>query len=206
MSRVLCLGAWLLITACSFDPSGLPAQSPGDAANDSNAQADASGPDGMIDASGPDAALPDAALPDAALPPCATDPLYAPNPATVRRYRYYNMTRTWSQARGNCELDGAHLVVIDDGDENTYVRSLISGYSWIGLNDIDEENTWAWVTGAPVPYTHWQSGEPNNGGLGAAEDCVEMRTTTSGRWNDEGCNDGRHFVCECDPDIIPPVE
>jgi hypothetical protein len=206
MGKVLCLGALVLTAGCSFDPSGVPAQPPADASPlvDSAAPADAP-PDTVIDASLPDApiadaGIPDAALPDALLPPCATNPNYVANPLTTRWYRYYDMTRTWTQARDICVADGAHLVVIDDADENAYVRSLSSRILWIGLNDRAVEGRFVWVTGAPVTYTNWQSGEPNDYGL-SGEDCVEMYT--SGLWNDESCGDSLRFVCECDPEYFP---
>jgi hypothetical protein len=201
MGKVLCIGALVLMAGCSFDPSGIPVQQPADAsaAVDSSAPADAR-PDALVDASVLDAPIPDAALPDALLPPCATDLNYTVNPATLRRYRFYNITRTWTQARDICRADGAHLAVIDDADENAYVRSLSSSVLWIGLSDRAVEGMFVWVTGAPVTYTNWQSGEPNNYGL-YGEDCTEMYT--SGLWNDEGCGDALRFVCECDPDYVP---
>ena len=196
MSKTLYLTTLLLMTACTFDPSGLPSQPANDATVDGNTGTDASGADAMADAS-----IPDAPLPDAPLPACATDPLYVPNPTTGRRYRYYNNTRTFNNASGDCETDGAHIAVIDDEDENDYVDSLSSENLWLGATDSADEGVWITVTGAPLTYTNWRGGEPNDYGIG--EDCIELYNS-DGTWNDEGCSDSLRFVCECDPSITVP--
>lgn len=43
---------------------------------------------------------------------------------------------------------------------------------------------------------NFNDGEPNNGlYIWEQEDCVEMDLST-GRWNDEGCDSFREFICE----------
>jgi hypothetical protein len=47
-----------------------------------------------------------------------------------------------------------------------------------------------------LPPQNFNDGEPNNGlFVWEDEDCVEMDLVT-GRWNDEGCNEMREFICE----------
>ncbi len=38
----------------------------------------------------------------------------------------------------------------------------VLGQLWIGLNDRAEEGNFEWVSGAPITYTNWGTGEPNN--------------------------------------------
>ena len=57
--------------------------------------------------------------------------------------------RTWHQAKAACELFGAHLAVIDDEDENTFVNNGLvpKARPWIGLFDKTENSDWIWVDG-----------------------------------------------------------
>jgi hypothetical protein len=142
-----------------------------------------------------DAAIPDAPPPDAAPRlPCVEGNINAEDPGTGRCYMVFTTRRTWATAAADCEaLAGdAHLVTILDAGEAAFVTNLLTERSWIGLNDIDVENTFVWVTGDPLDFELWAQDEPNNSGN---EDCVEI-ATTAGEWNDEGCGETRHYVCE----------
>jgi hypothetical protein len=142
-----------------------------------------------------DAAVPDAPPPDAAAQlPCVEGDINAEDPGTGRCYMVFTTARTWANAAADCEsLDGdAHLATILDAGESAFVTNLLIDRSWIGLNDIDQEGTFVWVTGDPLDFELWVPGEPNNSGN---EDCAEIRFD-NGEWNDEGCGDSRHYVCE----------
>ena len=104
-------------------------------------------------------------------------------------------SRTWLDARTECSNWGGWLVTIRNYDWNSYIHNNYAKDSrrWIGLNDIDSEGNWKWLSGSSS-YTRWDSGEPNNANN---EDCVEI--ATNAYWNDEGCNDNdkkRSGVCE----------
>ena len=71
-------------------------------------------------------------------------------------------------------------------------RGGISGNFWIGFNDIATEGAFGWSSGAGVPFTSWNSGEPNNS---SNEDCTEFRIGNN-NWNDLNCGTARQFVCE----------
>nr|XP_028573103.1 low affinity immunoglobulin epsilon Fc receptor-like [Podarcis muralis] len=100
----------------------------------------------------------------------------------------------WSHARKACEDERALLVVINDDEEQSFLRlHLKQKYYWIGLQDIETENKFTWVDGSTATYTKWGAGEPNNYGHG--EDCVEM--TPRGWWNDIPCgNNIDGWICE----------
>ncbi len=191
--RQAALLASLLVAGCRFDPSGVgqdedrnPAGGPGGGAAD--AAAFDGGGDGLVDAG----------LPDALLAGCAWDDAYAHHPRSGRLYRVVAEAASWTDARDACADDEATLVVIDDADENDDVLTL-RGDVWIGLADREDEGRFRWVTGDPVAFTNWDSGEPNNF---FNEDCVELRSG-NGRWNDEDCGAARSYVCECDPSRVP---
>ncbi len=111
----------------------------------------------------------------------------------------------------NAQQFGAHMVSFQTAQENQDVLAALynSPYSpsnytiWIGLSDAAQEGTFIWLDGAPVNYTNWASGEPNDlhpsccnipiiGCQPAdircsdGEDCVQMYG--SGDWNDLGCD------------------
>src|SRR5690606_1186522 len=137
------------------------------------------------------------AAPGAPARACDSNPDYVRRPGASSRYRAVSGLTTWRSAEAACARDEAHLVVIDDAAENAYVGGLLTGRFWIGLTDSREEGTFEWVTGAPLVYQNWGASEPNDGGFGFGEDCVEMRVDE--RWNDEGCAALLGFVCECAP-------
>ena len=65
-------------------------------------------------------------------------------------YYYLNdVKRTWSDAKERCaeiDPDGeATLVSVRSQEENDFVFSLMSGYSWIGGTDEAAEGVWRWV-------------------------------------------------------------
>jgi hypothetical protein len=113
--------------------------------------------------------------------------------------------RNWVLARQFCQGFGYDLVVLEDGAEDAFVYGAISargfGGTWLGLNDRAAEGQWVWLDGRPVPYSHWDQGEPNDGGNGG-EDCGIVMTGDGRQteWDDRGCESVRPFVCEATPD------
>ena len=136
---------------------------------------------------------------------CSTRSDYESRGGTAHRYRVVDSGETYDQAYAECARDGAHLVVIDDQDENAHVLSRIDDPVWLGLDDLTTEGTMQWVNGAPLDFSPWQGANPKNNGN---EDCVEMLPTSSGdpgQWNDTECARTKDFVCECDPTFaVPP--
>jgi hypothetical protein len=79
---------------------------------------------------------------------------------------YYRLTEelNWFDAEDQAVIWGGHLVTLDDAEEELWVKDTFSRFEhfWIGFNDIEEEGNWIWSSGAPVTYTNWDQGEPNN--------------------------------------------
>ncbi len=95
---------------------------------------------------------------------------------------YYRSTTnsTWATAKTNAEALGAHLVTISSAGENAFVGGI--GNHWGGMTDETVEGTWVWVTGEPVVYTSWASGEPNNSGN---QDYLVLNWSGA-NWDDQG--------------------
>ena len=94
---------------------------------------------------------------------------------------------TWQVTRDFAVAEGENLVTIDGGQQNTWLRDSflgkLDGFSrsaWIGLSDASLEGHFTWQSGAPLVYSNWMPGEPNDQN---GEDHVLMLDGV-GRWND----------------------
>ncbi|XP_038182924.1 asialoglycoprotein receptor 2 isoform X1 [Arvicola amphibius] len=105
---------------------------------------------------------------------------------------------TWDEADMYCQLENAHLVVINSWDEQKFVAKHIGSFhTWIGLTDKD--GSWRWADGTDYrsSYKNWAFSEPNNWEgheQGGTEDCAEI--LTDGHWNDNLCHQLNRWVCE----------
>jgi len=90
---------------------------------------------------------------------------------------------TWAVAESAAVAWGGHLVTINDAAEESWLRGQFgSGNLWIGFTDQAVEGTWAWISGEPVTYVHWNAGEPNQAG---DEDYGVLNWNGgNGAWND----------------------
>lgn len=127
------------------------------------------------------------------------------NPGNGHHY-YLLASTTWKASEAEAERLGGHLVTINDEAEHQWVWSTFSNWDgearslWIGLTDESTEATFVWISGEPVTYTRWPSGEPNNlfdedfGMIFAPTD------PRAGYWNDmasdNACSPACHGVVE----------
>ena len=78
------------------------------------------------------------------------------------KYRFYNNSMTWEEAKLFCEEQGGHLVTVNSLEEQHFLQENCTGEKnlyWIGLQEINNE--WGWVTEEELLYTNWATGEPN---------------------------------------------
>ncbi|MHA2296059.1 MAG: lectin-like protein [Candidatus Hodarchaeales archaeon] len=115
-------------------------------------------------------------------------------------YQLFTDSKTWTDAKADCEARGGHLVTISSNEENDFVSGLTEPDTsvWIGFTDEENEGDWRWITGEPVTYTNWDSSEPNDAPPG--EDHAELYS--SGKWNDLPGDYGGYYVCEWDKSVI----
>ena len=100
---------------------------------------------------------------------------------------------TWKDAARIADSLGGNLVIINNSDENTFVKNFLNTDSWIGNTDQATENTWLDVLGNASVYTNWSSGEPNN--TGSNEHYAAMIKNT-GLWNDDINTNLKAYVIE----------
>ncbi|XP_075069490.1 collectin-12 [Mixophyes fleayi] len=108
----------------------------------------------------------------------------------------------YDDAKLSCEEKGAMLVIIENKEEQQFIKKQINGKGnfWIGLTDKEEENVWKWMDGTVPKFTNWKVGQPDNWTpeMGPGEDCAGL--IYSGLWNDFHCDDFNNFICEKDMD------
>ncbi|WP_017652856.1 DUF4347 domain-containing protein [Fortiea contorta] len=92
--------------------------------------------------------------------------------------------KTWDAAQAEAVSLGGNLVTINDAAEESWLRSTFSTTErfWLGINDVQVEGQFRWVSGETVTYTNWAPGEPNN--YNGEEDHAVMNWNSTGRWND----------------------
>jgi hypothetical protein len=129
--------------------------------------------------------------------------LYGPvtNPANGHQYYVLNPS-TWDDAEAAAVALGGHLATVNNPDENNYIMNNFSVYGdlWIGYTDRSFEGTFEWVSGEPVTYANWYSGEPNNAG---SENYTEFYT--SGGWNDLNGGNSLYGVVEVGTQGVPTL-
>lgn len=86
------------------------------------------------------------------------------NPENNHSYKKITCT-SWRDAQTKAVTEDAHLVSINNDDEQIWLEAVFShGPYWIGLTDIEKEGTWQWDTGEPVTFTNWSKDDifPND--------------------------------------------
>ncbi|XP_069339187.1 C-type lectin domain family 10 member A [Eulemur rufifrons] len=113
-------------------------------------------------------------------------------------YWFSHSGKPWPEAEKYCQLESAHLVVINSREEQNFVQKHLQfSYAWMGLSDT--EGVWKWVDGTDynTNFQNWKPGQPDDWqghGLGGGEDCAHF--LLDGRWNDDVCQRPYLWVCE----------
>ena len=110
-------------------------------------------------------------------------------------YYISSESTSWLDAQNTCVELGGNLITISSEDENGFITNLLSQFGdtyspgvWIGLNDLEEEGDFVWVSGEPLTYTNWLINQPNN--FNGDESFTNMwinnpnSALISGSWND----------------------
>ena len=113
---------------------------------------------------------------------------------------------TGPQAQAYAQSFGANLISVQSAAENADLVQALSnqGYSsnviWIGYSDAITEGSFVWYDGAPLSYSNWAPGEPND--AGGVEDCTQIYP--DGSWNDLNCA-GYNSLSVIEVNICPQV-
>ncbi|XP_070842748.1 collectin-12-like [Chaetodon trifascialis] len=113
-------------------------------------------------------------------------------------YFFSKDLHSFDDAKATCESASASLLIINDMEEQKWLKKQTfgKGYFWMGLTDREEENVWRWLDGTEPAFTKWKAGQPDNWGHGheMGEDCAGL--IHEGLWNDFFCEDLISYICE----------
>lgn len=117
------------------------------------------------------------------------------------KFKVFTNTKTWPEAKADCEARGGHLATSTSEDKNNFIAALAEEYGtnrrlWLGGTDEEQEGLWRWITGEDWDYTNWNDGEPNN--AGGNEEALEINFGSHGKWNDLSKTAKLGYVCECE--------
>ncbi|XP_078315023.1 salivary C-type lectin 2-like [Crassostrea virginica] len=103
----------------------------------------------------------------------------------------------WTDAQNICLNKGAKLVVIQNEQENEFIRSLsrdIGETVWIGGTDSTEEGRWTWTESTDaMSFKAWGPNQPNNYNN---QDCLSLYMQFDFMWADENCLTTYKYICE----------
>ena len=119
-------------------------------------------------------------------------------------YRLPNETTDFHSAAARCQQLGGKLTEPKNKQDNDVLITLVKYHSnksrfWLGITDENQEGNFVFLsTREPIPFASWADDQPDNGGFfsWSGEDCVELRIEWGEKWNDHGCDEGKHFICE----------
>ena len=137
---------------------------------------------------------------------------------TGNYYQWVGTTTDWATAKSNAALGRyngliGHLATVSSLEENEFITDKVGiATAWLAGTDSGVEGTWKWDagledgdtfwtgTGSPGtshntsdPFTFWGDSEPNQSG---DEDCLEIVSGGTGRWNDIPCSNNKGYVIE----------
>ncbi|XP_048848258.1 hepatic lectin-like isoform X2 [Brienomyrus brachyistius] len=100
----------------------------------------------------------------------------------------------WEGAERKCVEMGAHLIVINDAEEQFIRGNDLAEQLWIGLVERENEDRWTWVDGTDFTTTlkFWDVGQPDD--WSQREDCGQLHG--NGLWNDADCSSHFKYICE----------
>ena len=102
--------------------------------------------------------------------------------------------KTFEEATEACQQMGGFLAEPRSEEVSTALKTLnfTSIWTWIGLRDITEDDTYVWLTdNATLSYTDWYPQEPNS----RHERCVGISKSNL-QWLDLGCHWTNEYICQ----------
>ncbi|XP_068217358.1 CD209 antigen-like protein B [Palaemon carinicauda] len=111
----------------------------------------------------------------------------------------------WLGGRQECQKMDSDYAKVTSTTEWNFIASQISGNSWIGLTDADEEGTLKWITDGTVysdkQDSWWHNGQPDN--HLDHEDCVHYWLMYDKLlWNDAKCEAKLRYICEMEAQTL----
>lgn len=157
------------------------------------------------------ASQPDGKPPTPPVPPPPSPPVPRPEQTNVvffngHRYSIFLENLSWEDAKAKCEKAGGHLLIIEDGREQEFIRKSLRSFLeanaklegfplvWLGVRKDIEKGTWVTLGGVPQTYLNWHPQAPGK------DDSVAVYKCHNGFWlgNNGQMADDIFFICEWD--------
>jgi Lectin C-type domain len=136
---------------------------------------------------------------------CSAQVLAGPMTNPSNNFEYYLLAaNTWTNSQAEAVSMGGNLATVTDASVNAWILNtfspLVDSSLWIGFYDPDigdtpgaqHEADFIWASGAPITYTNWAPGEPNDGAGGFGGEYYTVMYPSlpgtngpAGTWNDE---------------------
>lgn len=113
-------------------------------------------------------------------------------------FRYFADNKVREAATAACEALGGHLATSTSAEKNEFLTSLVSNWTAIGGQKIDD--AWSWVTGETWDYTNWGSNYPSND-----ENTLYLEMNSSGEWGNIFSYYALPYICEWDYEIADSI-
>lgn len=115
------------------------------------------------------------------------------DPVCIRLIAKY---KNWMEARKECQLEGGELASITSKEEYDFILQdvRLCGFTWVGLNDREQEGNYVWSDSASSNFTKWKSNQAYDEVQRHYEDCVAM--DPDGNWFTFSCQDKFYFLCK----------
>lgn len=118
-----------------------------------------------------------------------------------KRYQVFSDVLSWQEAKAACKKMGGELAVVNDANQNHFLAGLVieAGLkeAWLGATDESDEGNWVRMDGAPLPYTNWGPGQPNN--TDHQEHYLLLWAEKGGVWSDQPSHSTAHrpgYICQ----------
>ena len=113
------------------------------------------------------------------------------------RYQFKIMrsSRTWSEARQQCEYDDGDLASIHDARDQLKIDFLTQGKGsyWIGYNYHGMKDSFVWSDGSASSYTKLNLKQP---GRARGDDCISISYSNgASKWNKLRCSSKLMSIC-----------
>ncbi|XP_047425524.1 macrophage mannose receptor 1 [Mugil cephalus] len=113
-----------------------------------------------------------------------------------------NRLTTWHEASNACEEMGAHLLIINNQEEQFFINGKLPDFHqvdipdiWIGLSDMYKDGDFKWVDKTTTKYSNYGPGWPRN--TQGSWDCGQIFTGNyEGKWETTNCFKSLGYVCE----------
>nr|XP_014124972.1 macrophage mannose receptor 1 [Zonotrichia albicollis] len=128
---------------------------------------------------------------------------------------------TWHSARSVCRELGGNLASIHNNQVQAFLTfhlKDVASETWIGLNDINSENTYLWTDGSIFDYSNWAPGFPFRDKFMVVDwkyitietDCIAMTRRSvdgAGLWENTDCQHNKSYICQMDsePELFHPT-